>query len=127
MRTMHWDETTPHPHAGVTCFYDERKKEIQMLFQRSSSRNGLSDLCKHFDDHMEKGFQFMTWVSMIRREVESQCNENPIKELSRKLTAKSRNRRIEKTKYLSRKASSSPEDAGMWKEIADKESQQALQ
>ncbi len=51
MHTCIGDETTPHLHAGVTLFLNDKKREIQMLFSKSLHETGLSDLHKHLSDH----------------------------------------------------------------------------
>lgn len=124
---VHWDETTPHLHAGVTpCFYDKKKERFKCSFKEFFTKRDYQTFHKDLSDHMEKVFGYD--VGVYDKTEGKKASNKSIKEL--KQEAHRKEAEIEELKkqvvLKEREASAHKKDAEMWKEIADKESQQAL-
>lgn len=124
---VHWDETTPHLHAGITpCFYDEKKQRNKCSFKEFFSRRDYQTFHKDLSDYMEKAFGYD--IGIYDKTEGKKASNKTIKELKQEAHQKEEElSQLRETVALrEREVQEQKQEVELWKNKAEEESQKAL-
>lgn len=124
---VHWDETTPHLHAGITpCFYDEEKQRNKCSFKEFFSRKDYQTFHEDLSNYMEKAFGYD--IGIYDKTEGKKASNKTIKELKQETHQKEKelSQLREKVALREREIQEQKQEVELWKNKAEEESKKAL-
>lgn len=124
---VHWDETTPHLHAGITpCFYDEKKQRNKCSFKEFFSRKDYQTFHEDLSNYMEKVFGYD--IGIYDKTEGKKASNKTIKELKQEAHQKEEelSQLREKVALREREIQEQKQEVELWKNKAEEESKKAL-
>ena len=124
---VHWDETTPHLHAGITpCFYDEEKQRNKCSFKEFFSRKDYQTFHEDLSNYMEKAFGYD--IGIYDKTEGKKASNKTIKELKQEAHQKEKelSQLREKVALREREIQEQKQEVELWKNKVEEESKKAL-